>query len=105
VLFTISPMSRAIGDTSVAVLDAQTGAHKVVVRNGSHALRSEGHLVCAVGNSLRHSVRRRPIGGDRAAGADTARYHRDRRQWTSYFDMQDGTLVYALRGSVKRPDD
>ncbi|MGH9254765.1 MAG: protein kinase domain-containing protein, partial [Vicinamibacterales bacterium] len=53
VLFTIAPVGP-IDNAQVAVLDLQTGTHKVLVRGGSHAhYLPSGHLVYGVGGTLR----------------------------------------------------
>ncbi len=53
VLFTIRPLTGSLDAASIAVLDLQTGAQKVLVRGGTHAQYApSGHLVYAVGGSL-----------------------------------------------------
>jgi serine/threonine-protein kinase len=66
VLFTITALSGGLETAQVAVLDLQTGTHKVLVRGGSHAHyvssglgspkrdeRDGGHLVYAAAGALR----------------------------------------------------
>ncbi len=59
VLFTITPASGGLDAAQVAVLDLQTGMHKVLVRGGSHAHYVQagggerGHLVYAAAGTLR----------------------------------------------------
>jgi len=56
VLFTITPLGGepAIDSAQIAVLDLETGAHKILVRGGSHAQYvSSGHLVYGVAGTLR----------------------------------------------------
>jgi serine/threonine-protein kinase len=54
VLFTITPIRGGLGDAQIAVLDSSTGTIKPLLRGGHHAhYVPGGHLVFAVGNSLR----------------------------------------------------
>ena len=54
VLFTITSLAGALDTAQVAVLDLQTGTHRVLVRGGSHAhYVSSGHLVYAAAGTLR----------------------------------------------------
>lgn len=54
VLFTITPSSGLVEESSVAVLDLKTGTSKAVVKRGRHAVYSPtGHLVYGDGGSLR----------------------------------------------------
>jgi serine/threonine-protein kinase len=54
ILFTITPLSGGLDAAQVAVLDLATGAQTTLVRGGSHAhYVASGHLVYAVGGSLR----------------------------------------------------
>jgi serine/threonine-protein kinase len=54
VLFTITPATGSIDNARVAVLDLQSGTHKILVSGGSHAhYLASGHLVYGVGGTLR----------------------------------------------------
>jgi serine/threonine-protein kinase len=54
VLFTITSLTGGLDAAQVAVLDLQTGAHRILVRGGSHAQYvSSGHLVYAAAGTLR----------------------------------------------------
>ena len=54
VLFTITPSSGAMEESSVAVLDLKTGTSKAVLKRGRHAVYSPtGHLVYGAEGSLR----------------------------------------------------
>ena len=54
VLFTITPSSGSLGESSVAVLDLKTGTSKAVLKRGSNAVYSPtGHLVYGAEGSLR----------------------------------------------------
>ena len=54
ILFTITPFGASIDESLIAVLDLETGAHKIVVRGGSHAqYAASGHLVYGIAGTLR----------------------------------------------------
>jgi serine/threonine-protein kinase len=54
VLFTITAASGGLDAAQVAVLDLQTGTHKIILRGGSHAhYVPSGHLVYAAAGTLR----------------------------------------------------
>ena len=54
VLFTITSLTGGLDAAQVAVLDLQTGSHRILVRGGSHAhYVSSGHLVYAAAGALR----------------------------------------------------
>ena len=57
VLFTITALTGGLDAAQVAVLDLQTGKHRVLVRGGSHAhyvsAPASGHLVYAAAGTLR----------------------------------------------------
>lgn len=54
VLFTITPIRGGLGNAQIAVRDASTGTIKLLLRGGHHAhYVPGGHLVFAVGNTLR----------------------------------------------------
>jgi serine/threonine-protein kinase len=54
VLFTITPIRGGLGDAQIAVWDPSTGTIKPLLRGGHHAhYVPGGHLVFAVGNTLR----------------------------------------------------
>ena len=54
VLFTITSLTGGLDAAQVAVLDLQTGAHRILVPGGSHAhYVSSGHLVYAAAGTLR----------------------------------------------------
>jgi serine/threonine-protein kinase len=110
VLFTIVPRGGggfpAIEDHQVALLDLQTGAHKILVRGGSHAQYvPSGHLVYGVSGTLRgvpFDLARMELAGNPVpvvpelitSGTGMAN-----------FDVAgDGTLVYVRGGWLAGPE-
>jgi serine/threonine-protein kinase len=102
VLFTITALTGGLGAAQVAVLDLQTGKHRVLVRGGSHALYvPSGHLVYGEAGTLR------------AVAFDLARLELRGTPVTVVPDVvtssqggvdaivaQDGTLAYLSVGGV-----